>query len=368
MRNLLRDICAILWYNTVMFNPKYTIIPDMLAAISEISEVKAIVERSRVLPLNEAQLRRQAIIRMAHTSTSIEGNKLAEFQVDKVLSGMSVNADQKSILEVKNYQLALQETEKLATYEKPLTRDNILKLHEILMHGLVEKEKFGHFRPADIFLVDDYGDGREHLRFKGPDAKKVPFLINELLTWLAKVKKDLHPIITAGIFHSEFVNIHPFVDGNGRMARLLTTLILSRAGWDFRKILVLEDFYNRNRQEYYDALASSSGPKYKSGVDYTPWLEYFIAGFLVEARKVSEKIQSIGFGKSGQKNQQVFLDSDEIKIMDFLTTTGRVTSDDVVDILKIAKRTSQLKLKGLLEKGLIKQEGKARATFYTLSS
>ena len=103
------------------------------------------VERSKVLPLNEAQLRRQAIARMTHTSTSIEGNKLAQFQVDKVLAGMSVNADQKSILEVKNFQRALQEMEKYA-HKKIVTLGEILYLHGILMKNLVEEEKCGYFR------------------------------------------------------------------------------------------------------------------------------------------------------------------------------------------------------------------------------
>lgn len=350
-----------------MFKPTYTIDSDMLNAISEIAEIKVLVEHSRVLPLNEAQLRRQALVRMAHTSTSIEGNKLAEFQVDKVLSGQTINGDERSIIEVKNYQMAIKEMEQIAISEKPLTIEQVLSLHKILIEGLVENEKSGHFRPADIFLVDDLGDGREHLRFKGPDANKVPFLVNELLVWLSSEDaKRLHPILKAGIFHSHFVNIHPFVDGNGRMSRLLTTLLLYKDKWDFRKIIVLEDFYNRNRQEYYNALAVTSGPEYKSKVDYTPWLEYFVAGFLIESRKVSMSIKSIGFVKNKDNAEPIFLDKSEIQIMDFLATSGKLTSDDVMEVLGIAKRTSQLKLKGLLEKHLIKAEGKARATYYTL--
>src|SRR6201995_4024539 len=118
-----------------MFKPKYTISPEVLGAVSEISEIKVIVESSRVLPLNEAQLKRQAMIRMVHTSTSIEGNKLAEFQVDKVLSGMSVSADQKSVQEVKNYQDAIKEVEKMAQEKSHLTIEKILTLHKMLMKG-----------------------------------------------------------------------------------------------------------------------------------------------------------------------------------------------------------------------------------------
>lgn len=350
-----------------MYKPVFTITPDILNAIGEISGIKTMVESSRVLPLNEAQLKRQAMIRMVHTSTSIEGNKLAEFQVDKVLSGMSISADQRSIQEVKNYQEAIKEVEKMAEEPGHLTIKKILDLHKILMKGLLPAEKQGAWRTGSIYVVDDLGDGREQLRYEGPPAEKVVYLINELLTWLQHSEKDkLHPIIRAGIFHLQFVSIHPFPDGNGRITRLLTQYILYKAGWDFRKIIVLEDFYNTDRQEYYNAENEIQGQKYHEGQDMTNWLDYFVLGFLVEARKVRDGIKSVGFNKTDAQSQ-VFLDKDEIQIMDFLSTTGQVTSQDVVEILKIAKRTSQLKLKNLVEKKLIKMEGKGPASYYTLN-
>src|SRR3989304_7927600 len=97
-----------------MFDPKYSISPKTLSNMTEIAEIKAVVERSRVLPLNEAKLRRQAILRMAYTSTSIEGNKLAEFEVGKVLEGKAVRASQKDILEVENYYQALKMLDELS--------------------------------------------------------------------------------------------------------------------------------------------------------------------------------------------------------------------------------------------------------------
>ncbi len=350
-----------------MFRPNFIITPTLLNSISGITEIKAIVERSRVLPLNEAQLRRQAIVRMAHTSTSIEGNKLAEFQVGKVLSGMSVVADHKSILEVKNYQEALMEIEKFSNAHV-LSLSFILKLHKILMKNLLEPNKTGHFRPGSIFVVDDLGDGREHLRFRGPDSKKVAFLLNELLEWLKRAEQEqIHPILISGIFHLQFVTIHPFSDGNGRLTRLLTQLILYQKGWDFRKILVLEDYYNRDRLSYYNALNAAQGRKYHEGENITSWLEYFVQGFLAEAQKVEEAITSIGFGRASDESEQVFLSKDELQIMDFLTTTGKITSSDVQDVLGIAKRTAQLKLKSLVFKKLIKSCGKGPSTYYLLA-
>lgn len=351
-----------------MFQPKYIITSSILSKISEIVEIKAAVERSRVLPLNEAKLRRQAILRMAHTSTSIEGNRLAQFEVGKVFEGQTVRAPQKDILEVENYLNGLKLLDKLSKSSGELTLDEILNTHKIVINGLVEKEKAGTIRPADVYVLDDLGDGREVLRFKAPPSSQVSKLLSDLLDWLKAVKKDkIHPILIAGIFHLEFVSIHPFTDGNGRVTRLLTQLLLYRLKWDFRKIIVLEDYYNQNRLAYYNALHSEEGKEYIQGREFTSWLEYFTTGFLVEAKKVSEKIQSIGYGKVSKKSEQIFLDKDEIQMMDFLSTTGRITSDDVSDILNITKRSAQLKIKKLLNNQLIQIQGSGPGTYYILN-
>lgn len=351
-----------------MYKPNYTISPEVLGAVSEIAETKVVVERSKVLPLNELQLKRQSLIRMVHTSTSIEGNQLEEYQVDKVLSGMSVAADDKSIIEVKNYQDAVKEIEKLAEEKAHLTMDLILKIHKIAMKGLLAPEKTGKARPGDIYIIDELGDGKEKLRYKGPDASKVAYLINELLLWLNQAnKQDLHPVLKAGIFHTQFVHIHPFSDGNGRVTRLLTNLLLYLDGWDFRKVIVLEEFYNKNRQDYYNALAYGWDEDYREGPDITDWMEYFVAGFLVESRKVKDVIVSLGFDKA-KVDSQMYLDQDEIKMMDYLATMQKITSDDVVDLLHIAKRTSQLKLKNLVDRGLLEVQGRGPSTFYIIKN
>lgn len=351
----------------MVFEPKYSITPQILSNMTEIAEIKAIIERSRVLPLNEAQLRRQAIMRMTHTSTSIEGNKLAQFEVGKVIEGKTVIAPQKDIVEVENYYQALKKLDTMSKIKRNLTLEEILELHKIVTEGLVEKEKSGKFRPADVYVIDDLGGGKEKVRFKAPPSQEVPKMIAELLDWLKRSKKDVvHPVIRAAILHLQFVTIHPFTDGNGRVARLITQLQLYRDEWDFRKIIVLEDYYNRDRLSYYNAENFAQGSHYEKDMDFTTWLEYFTTGFLVEARKALEQIKSIGFGKSSKKSEQIFLDSSEIQIMDFLTTNGRITSDDIVDILKVAKRTAQVRLKKLIDKDLLTRHGLTSAIYYTV--
>lgn len=350
-----------------MYTPKFTITNSILDKMTQIAEIKSIVERSRVLPKREIELRRQAVVRMVHTSTSIEGNELAEFQVNKVLSNEPVKAEPKSIKEIKNYQDALRLVEKIAEEEKDFNATNILAVQREITKGILPSSKSGHFRPSTVYIVNTVHN-IDKVMYRPPSAKKVPKAIFDLLTWLKKAtKEDLHPIIRAGILHLEFASIHPFTDGNGRTTRLLTQLHLMQSSWDFRKILVLDEYYNQDRLEYYNALQIEKTYRERIGKDITSWLEYFTEGFLVEALRVKADIQATGLDKITTEEEQIFLDEDEVAIAEFLTTVGRITSSDVMDILKIAKRTAQLKLKNLVEKGLLKRHGNTTAIYYTLS-
>ena len=203
--------------------------------------------------------------------------------------------------------------------------------------------------------------------YRPPSAKKVPVAIFDLLNWLKiATKEGLHPILRAGILHLEFASIHPFTDGNGRTTRLLTQLHLMQGGWDFRKIMVLDEYYNQDRLEYYNALQIEKTYRERIGKDLTSWLEYFTEGFLVEAMRVKMDIQATGLDKITTEEEQIFLDKDEVAIAEFLTTVGRITSEDVVEILKVAKRTAQLKLKNLSDKGLLNMNGKGPSSYYVL--
>lgn len=349
-----------------MYTPKFTITNSILDKMTQIAEIKSIVERSRVLPKRELQLRRQAIVRMVHTSTSIEGNELAEFQVNKVLSNEPVKAEPKSIKEVKNYKDALRLVDKIVAEEKDFNASDILAIQREVTKGILPPDKSGHFRPSTVYIVNTVHN-IDKVMYRPPSAKKVPIAIFDLLNWLKKAaKEELHPIIRAGILHLEFASIHPFTDGNGRTTRLLTQLHLMQSGWDFRKILVLDEYYNQDRLEYYNALQIEKTYRERIGKNITSWLEYFTEGFLVEALRVKMEIQATGLDKITTEEEQIFLDKDEVAIAEFLTTVGRITSSDVMDILKIAKRTAQLKLKNLVEKGLLKRHGSTTAIYYTL--
>ncbi len=182
--------------------------------------------------------------------------------------------------------------------------------------------------------------------------------------WLEK-NKDTHPIVRAGLFHYQFETIHPFTDGNGRTGRLLTLLHLYQSGWDFKKILVLEDYYNRNRKTYYEALQTGETYPARQQADLTNWLEYFVTGFLDEAKRVKDQVLSLSVIRNVQATRNT-LDKDELQIVDFVVTMGQITSSDVVDILDVPKRTAQAKLKRLEDIKVLEKVGAGPTTYYVV--
>lgn len=349
-----------------MFNPKYLISNQIINQLSEIAEIKSLVARLTLLPEREIFLRRAAVIKMAHTSTSIEGNRLQEYQVAQVAEGKKINAEEKQVREVKNYLLALREIDKLSESKPKFNTNNILEIHRVVTNGLIDEEKVGIFRSGPVYIVNILPSKKEEVAYTPPPAKDIPKLIEDLVYWLEK-NKEIHPIVRAGLFHYQFETIHPFVDGNGRTGRLMTLLHLYQSGWDFKKILVLEDYYNLNRKAYYDALQTGNTYKVRQEVDLSRWLEYYVAGFLDEAKRVKDQVLSLSVVKNVQATRNT-LNKDELQIVDFAVTMGRITSADAVDILEVPKRTAQSKLKRLEETGVLEKIGAGPVTYYIIST
>ena len=348
-----------------MFKPVYTISDEVANKLSQIAEIKAMVQRSNLLPAREAFLRRAAVIKMAHTSTSIEGNQLKEYQVKELAGGKRVVAEAEEIREVENYLTALGKIDTLSEENNTFGINQILDIHKTVMGGLTDKEKIGTFRKNLVYVVNVLPNDSEQLAYTPPPAKQVPILIEILIRWL-KDNQQIHPIIRAGLFHYQFETIHPFTDGNGRTGRLMTLLHLYQSGWDFKKVLVLEDYYNRDRKKYYESLQTGKTYQDRLKVDLTGWIEYFVDGFLDEALRVKDQILNLSVIENINNNTNI-LDTDELKIIDFVVTIGRITSSDVVDILKVPKRTAQSKLKNLEKIKVLKKQSAGPATYYVIA-
>jgi Fic family protein len=341
-----------------MFSPKYQITDEISCYLSDIAEVKSLVDHAKLLPSREFTLRRTTSIKLAHSSTSIEGNSLEEYQIKKLLDGDKVIAQKDEIREVQNYFRALHLVDRYAK-KSEITVSNILNFHKTVIDGLVEESKVGVFRPGPIYITN-----QAQVVYTGPNSKKVKMLVEELVSWLS-ISHDIHPVIRAGLLHYQFVTIHPFSDGNGRSARLLTLLHLYQSGWDFRKSLALDEFYNTNRLNYYQSLQTGESYKSRQSVDLTDWLTYFTRGFWESALKLKEQVLSLQVG--GGDIAARHLNSDELKIIDFVLTLGKVTSEDVVDILGVPKRTAQSKLNRLESYLILEKIGSGPSTYYALA-
>jgi Fic family protein len=353
-----------------MFKPKYTISHKILNHLMEIAEVRSLVSRASILPKQEAKLRRQALVRMIHSSTSIEGNILNRYEVEKLLTGQKVDAPKRDIFEVKNYQEAMYYVSRFIEKKRKITVKTILEIQQLITKNTLAEDRCGHFRKTKVYVVSRRGNQIIKVSYTGPEAKEAPKLVRNLVNWLNKAKKEnICPIIAAAIAHAEIAAIHPFADGNGRTARILATLILYQRGYDFRKLFALEDYYNQNRPAYYKAIHLGKNYQERLKADLTNWLGYFVQGFASEMQSVKETLIPLSLDAK-MKNKiggQVYLDKNQIKIIDFMMTMGEITSDDVTDILNVNKRTAQRYINEILKTKLIKKEGQGPASFYALN-
>ncbi len=353
-----------------MFNPQYKITNRIVSMLTAIAAAKAVIDRARLFPKHELRLRRQALVRMTHSSTAIEGNMLNIRQVEELAKGRKgkkVDAPARDVFEVVNYLAAMKYIEQMVAKKRPVTEKVILKIHHLVTENTLAEEHSGHYRKGPIYVVRRKRALPDEVMYTGPDADKVPGLMKDLVAWIRNsLSKDIHPIIVAGVVHQELAAVHGFQDGNGRTARALATLILYERGYDFRRLFALEDYYNKNRPKYYAAI--NIGKNYEERrMDFTPWLEYFVKGFREEIDNVKEKITKLQLKKVDEKIQeQIYLDKDQMQILDFADKVGKITVRDVMDILNAPQRTAQFHLQKLKKLGMIKQVGKARASGYVL--
>src|SRR5438309_971714 len=269
----------------IKFGPKYSITSSMAHNLMRIEAVK---ENIAHVPLNSivlVSLRETARLYSTHYSTMIEGNRLSAEQIEEVIKHKGhFPGRERDENEVKGYYAALQYVEQLAAKGAAITETIIQKLHAFVMFQLRQ----GFVGQAERVGSGPYRDGQNVIRdgrtgaivYLPPEAKDVPALMAELVNWINQ-NKDIPCPIVAGIAHYQFATIHPYYDGNGRTARLLTTLILHLGGYDLKGLYSLEEYYARNLGGYYEALTIGPSHNYYLGraeADITQWIEYFCIG------------------------------------------------------------------------------------------
>ncbi len=203
-----------------MFNPKYKLTNLIVQMLTDIAESKAVIERAKILPQQEIKLRRQTLARMTHSSTAIEGNRLNINEVGALLARKKIDAPQRDIYEVQNYLKVLKYIERIVKAKQSIKERVLLNIHKLVTNETLRKEQCGRYRKSLVFVARRRQGFPNEVVYTGPEANRVPELCKNLIKWIAESeKKEINPIIVAGIVHQEIAAIHPFSDGNGRTAR-----------------------------------------------------------------------------------------------------------------------------------------------------
>lgn len=279
-----------------MFKPNFRYTNKIVNNLSQIAVARVLILNSPFVTKWEVALRREAIIRSAHSSTAIEGNRLSLEQVGDLAFGREVMETHKDKQEVLNYLSVLENIDKLADGQD-ITEKNLLNIHKMVTQETLENPSdCGVYRNRYAVIGNRLTD---EVIFRPPPNEDVPKLVKALIEWInSSEAKALDAVIEAGIAHYEFVRIHPFADGNGRTARALATLILYLRGFDAKQFFCLDDYYDSDRPAYYKILQSVD----QKTRDLTSWIDYFVEGVKVSILAVKEKV--IRLSTEGSERQK----------------------------------------------------------------
>ena len=347
-----------------MFAPKYHISNKILNNISKIEAVEEAIRHAPILPLWEKEFREDAIVRSVYHGTHIEGNMIGKDEAKDVLRGKDVMARARDIQEIINYRKVIEFIDDEARKKLDnISEELILRLHKVIVEKILAADQAGKYRVKQVVIRNSQTGA---VTFRPPIPLEVPYLMKEFVSWVNRTTtEELHPILKAGIAHHELVRIHPFVDGNGRLARVIVTLILLMGGYDIRRFFSLEEYYDRDAVAYYENLQRAT-----SG-DMTVWLEYFTYGASCEFERVKDKILRLSKDarlKEKFGGRQIYLTERQVKVIEYIQEIGYVQNQAFASIFPEISEDSVLRdINDLIEKGLIKKIGKTKAARYVLT-
>ena len=350
-----------------MFKPNFKITNKIVRSLVSLSTAREIILNSPLIPKWNVSLRHEAIIHGAHSSTSIEGNRLSLEQVSELANGREIMAAIKDKQEVLNY---LQALDKIPHYAKAkkITSDILVDMQRIITYKTLSDAKdCGRFRTRQVFIGRRIFDGtgfKEVVEYMPPETRAVPWLVEEFFVWLnSNQGLKVNPVILAGISHYEVARIHPFIDGNGRVARLLASLILYKRDFDHRRFFALDDYYDSDRQGYYDALKTAQN----ENNDITQWLEYFSTGVLYSVNVVKETIQKIGILPQKENMERVELTKRQVQIIERIKEEGRITNSQMRKIFGISRQAVLKEISKLIDVEIVMLVGRGKGAYYKIA-
>ncbi len=323
------------------YDPAFTITPAIARALMRVESVKQAIQALPITPRVLANLRETARLFSTHYSTRIEGNRLTQQQVAYVIAeGQHFAGRERDEDEVRGYYAALDEMERLVKKAKPVTEATIRKLHGLVMGGGKTRVKPTSYRDGQNVIRDSRSNG---IVYMPPEAKDVGPLMTQFVSWVNQ-EDDLPVPLKAAIAHYQFATIHPYYDGNGRTARLLTTLILHLGGYDLKGLYALEEYYARNLKAYYEALTIGQSHNYYMGraeADITKWISYFIEGTATSFEKVhAEAKQEAQRGGQDPSILLRNLDPRQRKALTLFRRSREIAAKDIADLFGFKARAA----------------------------
>ncbi len=350
------------------FEPIFSITNTIANNLLEIERVKEGIKSLPINPKLLSSLRETAKLSTIHYSTQIEGNRLSREEVKdligkkKVISNTGRIRDEK---EIKGYYVALDYIEKLAKTKAPITEDIIKHIHALVVGGGSTKVKPSEYREGQNIITDSLSG---NIVYMPPEAKDVAELMKEFVSWI-NTPNDIPIPIIASIIHYQFVTIHPYFDGNGRTARLLTTLALHKNGYDLKGIYSLEEYYAKDLQGYYGAITIGDSHNYYLGraeAPITKWIEYFINGMAIAFKAVYNKAKEQESSKDEIKILRE-LDIKQRQILNLFETQKFVATKDVADFFKFSPRSARLLVLEWVNSGFLLAIGEGKKRKYQLN-
>ena len=357
-----------------MFVPKYTITSKILKDIGIVEASKEVIMHAPLVPAWEAKFRREAMERTVHHGTHLEGNALSSEEVKDVLEGTEVIARDRDVQEVINYRNVLKFIDAVqaqigSSGAYNFTLETILEIHRLTTEKILPEQSTGKFRLRQV-VIRNTKTGQ--ISYTPPPSVEVPYLIEDLVNWInSDEAKLIHPVIKAGIIHYEIARIHPFVDGNGRVARSVATLVMFLDGYDIRKFFSFEEYFDENPMQYYLTLQAVSNQLVLDTHerDLTPWLEYFTEGVAIELNRVKEKVQRISVDAriKDKLGEQLMLTERQMMIVEYLHRHKSMTNKDFRKIFPdFSDDTVLREIQFLRKKGLLKKIGGTKKATYVL--
>lgn len=335
------------------FNLKWNYTNKLVNDLLKINRAKEVVDLLELPVSIEEEIKKETMAKRVHYSTKIEGNKLKLNEVKEVIEN-NKEFHERNVLEVRNYFNALMYLNKEAENNNTITEDLILKTHNLVSgKHLTYKNSFRD----DQNVVKDSETGT--IVYMPPEAKDIKNLINQMIKeFNGKNTNDIPIPIKAGIVAYEFVTIHPFWDGNGRLSRLLATYILKAYGYDLKGFYVVEEFYDKNIDDYYNSLQMGLHHNFYFGrkdADITQWLEYFIGTMANTFEAVGERVKEIYKNSKEEMNIIDTLDKRERWVANYIITNNKIKAKDIANHFKINIDTANNWIKKWKEKEFLQR-------------